>query len=86
MDSAPPTTEVWHAYYGDLVVVAAPGLPGFEETARQRERAHGPGTWTISQEAHVRSLRTMNEKGTAPVSAEDFRWCAWSELRLKGQG
>jgi hypothetical protein len=86
MDSAPPTTQVWHPYHGDLVVVAAPGIPEFESAAQQYENMKGPGTWTIPYEVHVRSLRTMNEAGDSSVGANDFRWVPWSELQLKARG
>ena len=84
IDPVPPTTRVWHAYHGDLVVVAAPGLPGFEVKAQQLENMKGPGTWTITWEAHVRALRSMTPKGTSPVGVEDFHWVPWSELKVKG--
>lgn len=84
MDPAPPTTHVWHGYYGDLVVVAQPqGVPGIEVQTKTMEGAHGPGTWVISLAAHNHSLRTMDQDGIAEVTSDDFRWVPWSELRLK---
>ena len=83
MDPVEPTTAVWHGYYGDLRVVAAPEIPEAVSRAEQAERLYGPGTWCIKEAIHQQALTDVANKKQPKVSGEDFHWVPWMQLKRR---
>lgn len=75
---------VWHPHLGERVVINI-GHPEAEQRADRNEAQHGPGTWTISLEAHLTAIAEMDLFGKSDIQ-ENPVWIPWKQLSTIGEG